>query len=57
MDLATQLVKLLTALVGLLAALAKAFPEVHRHARVKKEIPQALANGISKDNGAAYFLP
>lgn len=37
MDLATQLVKLLTALVGLLAALAKAFPEVHRHARVKKK--------------------
>lgn len=37
MDLAIQLVKLLTALVGLLAALAAAHPEVHRRTCAKKK--------------------
>lgn len=37
MDLAIQLVRLLTALVGLLAALAAAHPIVHRRTRAKKK--------------------
>lgn len=37
MDLAIEVLKLLTALVGLLAAVATALPKVHRRPAVKKK--------------------